>query len=236
MLCGLGRSAVDISTETFLKITSDRADVNVHVAWQFVGCKLLANVILFCVWELSASRCWILYVFSFVSTRMWSPFANLFQKLSLHMQSSLAVNSQYAVSHGGHVVVGIMFILPYWSTKILPSHSGNIQRHFKQTHRKILTFSLLQKYLITLSAMRWANATSMNAILRKRKRITLKSITKSSQEFLFSSLWTDLAIFFYLCCTSFILFILQKMQFQFVGTCVLVILCFFFRRMKEKQV
>ena len=56
MLCGLGRSAVDISAETFLKITFDRADVNIHIASQFVGCKLLANVFLFCVWELSASR------------------------------------------------------------------------------------------------------------------------------------------------------------------------------------
>lgn len=51
-----GRSAVDISAETFLKMTLDRADVNVHTAWQMVGRKLLANVILFCVWELSASR------------------------------------------------------------------------------------------------------------------------------------------------------------------------------------
>lgn len=56
MLCGLGRSAVDISAETFLKMTFDRADVNVHIAWQIVGRKLLANVILFCVWELSAGR------------------------------------------------------------------------------------------------------------------------------------------------------------------------------------
>lgn len=60
MLCGLERSAVDISAETFLKITFDRTDVNVHIAWQFVGHKLLANVILFCVWELSASRLCIL--------------------------------------------------------------------------------------------------------------------------------------------------------------------------------
>lgn len=56
MLCGLRRSAVYISAETLLKMTFDRADVNVHTAWQFVGGKLLANVILVCVWELSASR------------------------------------------------------------------------------------------------------------------------------------------------------------------------------------
>lgn len=170
MLCGSGRSAVDISAETFLKMTFDRADVNVHIAWQFVGHKLLANVILFCVWELSARRLWILYVFSFVSTRMWSPFASLFQKLSLHMQSSLTVNSQYAVSHGGHVMVRIMFILPCWSTKILPSYSGDSQRDFKKTNSKIWTFSLLQKYLITLSRSGWANTTCMNAILRKLKK------------------------------------------------------------------
>lgn len=56
MLCGLGRSAVQISAETVLKMTFDRADVKVHIAWQFVGRKLLANVILFCIWELFARR------------------------------------------------------------------------------------------------------------------------------------------------------------------------------------
>lgn len=48
------------------------------------------------------------------------------------MQSSLAVNSQCAVSRGGHVVLQIMFILPYWSTKFLPSHSGDTQRDFEK--------------------------------------------------------------------------------------------------------
>lgn len=55
MLRGSGRSAVDTRAKTFLEIAFDRADVDVHIAWQFVGRKLLANVILFCVGELSAS-------------------------------------------------------------------------------------------------------------------------------------------------------------------------------------
>lgn len=56
------------------------------------------------------------------------------------MQSSLTINSQYAVSHGGHMMVQMMFILPYWSTKstkILPSHTGEIQRYFKKTQKNI---------------------------------------------------------------------------------------------------
>lgn len=104
------------------------------------------------------------------------------------MRSSLTVNSRYAVSRGGHVMMWVVFILPYWSTKVLPSHGGEIQRHFK-TNRKILTFSLLQKYLITLAALRWANTTSLRAIFRKGKGIILKSIAKSSFEVLFSSLF-----------------------------------------------
>lgn len=50
-----GASAVDISAETFLKMTFDRAHLNVHTAWSLVGHKLLVNVVLFCVWESSAS-------------------------------------------------------------------------------------------------------------------------------------------------------------------------------------
>lgn len=54
VLGGLGRSAVDISAEIYLKITFDRAHVNVHTAWSLFGHKLLVNVVLFCVWEFSA--------------------------------------------------------------------------------------------------------------------------------------------------------------------------------------
>lgn len=87
------------------------------------------------------------------------------------------------------MVVWVIFILPYWSTKVLPSHGGEIQRHFKKTNRKILTFILLQKYLITLAALRWANTTSLRVIFRKGKGIILKSIAKSSLEVLFSFLF-----------------------------------------------
>lgn len=55
VLGGLGRSAVDISVETRLKMTFDRTHVNVHIAWTLVGQKLLVNVVLFYVWEISAS-------------------------------------------------------------------------------------------------------------------------------------------------------------------------------------
>lgn len=56
------------------------------------------------------------------------------------MQSSLTIDSQNAVSHGGHMMVQMMFILPYWSTKstkILPSHTREIQRYFKKTQKNI---------------------------------------------------------------------------------------------------
>lgn len=118
-------------------------------------------------------------VFSLVRVRLCSPFASLFHKLALRMQSSLTVNRQCAVSHGGHVVLQIMFILPYWSTKFLPSHNGDTQRDFKKMGRKILALSLLQKYLKLLPALGSVNTTCKNAILRKLKGITLKSITKS---------------------------------------------------------
>lgn len=55
VLGGLGRSAVDISAETRLKMTFDRTHVNVRIAWPLVGQKLLVNVVLFYVWEISAS-------------------------------------------------------------------------------------------------------------------------------------------------------------------------------------
>lgn len=49
MLRGLGRSAVDISAKTFLEIAIDRTDADVRIARRFVGCKSLANAILFCL-------------------------------------------------------------------------------------------------------------------------------------------------------------------------------------------
>lgn len=55
VLGGQGRSAVDISAETLLKMTFDRTRVDVHTAWPLVGHKLLVNAVLCYVWEFSAS-------------------------------------------------------------------------------------------------------------------------------------------------------------------------------------
>lgn len=133
------------------------------------------------------------------------------------MQSSLTVNSQYAVSHGGHVMVRIMFILPYWSTKILPSHSGDIQRDFRKTDRKILTFSLLQKYDTFRIGVGKYNL--YECCFEKVKKNNLK---KHNQIKLRGFILFPASRFFYLCCTSFILFILQTMHRVPTNLCVLV--------------
>lgn len=74
-----GRSPVESSAETFWKRTFDRAHVNIHAVWSLIGHKLLVYVVLFCVWEFSEA----------------DSASGMFQNLSLHMQSSLTLNSQY---------------------------------------------------------------------------------------------------------------------------------------------